>query len=157
MVKCETMNYRKLCDPKSFIHSIKTRCFELGYELTIRKHPSCKYLKDANKQNLKKLIENSKFCMCNYTKVAFPIISLNKPLITFVKNPVLLIGKAIYIESAEQLTSKVVEDAYKASECPMEVACNRLGWMVYECFFSIETQTEQKRIEKFICKIISGG
>lgn len=154
IVKCETMNYCKLYDPKSFIYSIKTRCFELGYELTIRKHPSCKYIKDVNRQNLKKLIEKSKFCMCNYTKVAFPIISLNKPLITFVKNPVLLIGKAIYIESAKQLTSKVIEDAYKAAECSMEIACNRLGWMVYECFYSIESQIEQKRLEEFICKII---
>lgn len=151
-----TMEHMNLGEPFAFIEKLQQACESLDYSLSVRKHPSCKYILNDNRFELKDEILKSKICFCNYTKVAFPIIALNKPLITFVKNPVLLTGKALYLDDLSKLNSFYIEEAEKLSLKSEDAVSNSLGWMLSECFYTNDENEEHLQVENLVDLITEG-
>lgn len=128
-------------EPIEFLNRLQEKVEEFRGTLLVRPHPSCSYLQNHGYHNtvqydLKKILQQADYVLCNYTKVAFPALAMGKTIITFSKNIVACSGVCFYYKTINEL-SQEIRYIQKSDSYWMKIY-NFLGWLAIEHFYTYD-------------------
>lgn len=149
--------YKNFDEPCKYINRFQQKVDLWGGELIVKPHPSCKYLYENEininakivNDNLKSILSQADYIICNHTKVAFAALALEKKIICTAKNIVLYSGVGNYfssIEGIKLLDVKNIEDSDK------QKINHYFGWLACNYFFTVQNDCGYQSVDEFIKK-----